>query len=216
MRSSSAGSSTISRPLKRPTTSAVRSSAVGPRPPLVTISARPSSRMNRSAASRSWGRSPTIWITAASTPSSRRRSDSHGPLRSEMIPVRTSVPVMRIPARGRSWRRLPSCALGLLARRQHRVRRRGEVEADGAAGRRHVTDTPLTFILTDALPRVSSSLEEVFTGIVCPTLKISPGISFLPVPSTRQTYTAPVGTSWSLTVDATVRVRGARWCVALW
>ena len=79
-----------------------------------------------------------------------------------------------------------------------------------------VTDTPLTFILTDALPRVNSSLEEVFTGIVCPALKISPGISFLPVPSTRQTYTAPVGTSWSLTLDATVRVRGARWCVALW
>ena len=65
---------------KRPTISAVRSSAVGPRPPLVMITAIPWSRMYRSAASRSSGRSPTIWIIAASTPSSRRRSDSHGPV----------------------------------------------------------------------------------------------------------------------------------------
>ena len=45
------------------------------------------------------GRSPTITISAVSIPCSRRRSDSHGPLRSEMIPDSTSVPVMRIPAR---------------------------------------------------------------------------------------------------------------------
>ena len=37
MSSSSRSSSTISRPENRPTTSAVRSSAVGPRPPLVMI-----------------------------------------------------------------------------------------------------------------------------------------------------------------------------------
>ena len=37
IRSSSAASSTIGRPAKPPTTSAVRSSAVGPSPPLVTI-----------------------------------------------------------------------------------------------------------------------------------------------------------------------------------
>ena len=100
IRSSSAGSSSISRPENRATISAVRSSAVGPRPPLVTTSAIPCSDMLRSAASRSSGRSPTIWIIAASTPISRSRSESHGPLRSEMIPVSTSVPVMRIPARG--------------------------------------------------------------------------------------------------------------------
>ena len=55
MRSSSASSSTISRPQKRPTISAVRSSAVGPRPPLVMISAIPSSRMNSRVANRSAG-----------------------------------------------------------------------------------------------------------------------------------------------------------------
>ena len=40
MRSESGSSSTISRPWKPPTTSAVRSSAVGPRPPLVTTRSR--------------------------------------------------------------------------------------------------------------------------------------------------------------------------------
>ncbi len=39
--SSSSASSTISRPANSPTISAVRSSAVGPRPPLVTINAIP-------------------------------------------------------------------------------------------------------------------------------------------------------------------------------
>ncbi len=43
IRPSSASSSTISRPWKRPTTSAVRSSAVGPRPPLVRTTSRPCS-----------------------------------------------------------------------------------------------------------------------------------------------------------------------------
>ncbi len=50
-----------------------------------------------------------------------------------------------------------------------------------------VTDTPLTFIFTDALPSVSSSLDDVLVGIVWPTLKISPGIRRLPCPSMRQT-----------------------------
>jgi hypothetical protein len=99
MRSSNSASSTISRPANWPTISAVRSSAVGPRPPLVTISAIPESAMKRRAPIRSSGRSPTIWIIAASTPCSTRRSDSQGPLRSVMIPVSTSVPVIRMPAR---------------------------------------------------------------------------------------------------------------------
>ena len=83
-----------------PTTSAVRSSAVGPSPPLVTIRSTPCARArNRSAASRSSGRSPTqrMWVT--STPSSPSRSEIQGPLRSVTRPVRTSVPVTRIPAR---------------------------------------------------------------------------------------------------------------------
>ena len=40
MRPSSASSSTIARPWNSPTTAAVRSSAVGPRPPLVQMSIR--------------------------------------------------------------------------------------------------------------------------------------------------------------------------------
>ena len=99
MRSCSASSSTISRPWKRPTTSAVRSSAVGPRPPLVSTRSMPESDMNRSAASMSPGRSPTITVSARSTPRSRRRSASHGPLRSLTRPVSTSVPVTTMPAR---------------------------------------------------------------------------------------------------------------------
>ena len=49
IRSSSASSSTISRPWNAPTTSAVRSSAVGPRPPLVTTRSMPSRAKKRSA-----------------------------------------------------------------------------------------------------------------------------------------------------------------------
>ena len=50
IRSESASSSTISRPWNRPTTSAVRSSAVGPRPPLVITRSSPCAAMNSSAA----------------------------------------------------------------------------------------------------------------------------------------------------------------------
>ena len=65
----------------------------------MTARSIPSSRMCRSAASRSSGRSPTIVISATSTPSSPSRSESHGPLRSVTKPLSTSVPVTRIPAR---------------------------------------------------------------------------------------------------------------------
>ena len=95
IRSSSALSSASGRPANSATTSAVRSSAVGPRPPLVTTRSSPA--MKRSASSMSSRRSATTTISATSTPCSRRRSDSHGPLRSEMIPDSTSVPVMRMP-----------------------------------------------------------------------------------------------------------------------
>ena len=62
IRSSNASSSTIARPCAFPTTSAVRSSAVGPNPPLVRIKSSPSPAMNRSAPSISPGRSPTIVV----------------------------------------------------------------------------------------------------------------------------------------------------------
>ncbi|CFR72805.1 Uncharacterised protein [Mycobacterium tuberculosis] len=45
------------------------------------------------------GRSPQIVMCANSTPSSRSRSAIQGPLRSWTRPVRTSVPVITMPAR---------------------------------------------------------------------------------------------------------------------
>src|SRR5215210_1510028 len=99
MRASSSGSSRSSRPVKPATTSIVMSSAVGPSPPLVTTRSTPWSAMKRSWASTSSGRSPVIVMCASSTPSSSRRSDSQGPLRSLTRPVRTSVPVTTMPAR---------------------------------------------------------------------------------------------------------------------
>src|SRR5690625_182641 len=106
MWASRAGSSTTSRPQNRATVSTVRSSAVGPRPPLVMIRSTPSAARNRSWASMSRGRSPQIVMCANSTPSSRSRSASHGPLRSAIRPVSTSVPVTTIPARALTGPRL--------------------------------------------------------------------------------------------------------------
>ena len=54
---------------------------------------------------------------------------------------------------------------------------------DGGTG----TGVPLTFIWTDALPRVSRSLGAVWGGIASPELKIFPGISRFPAPSTTHT-----------------------------
>ena len=68
--------------------------------------------------------------------------------------------------------------------------------ADGAT----CTVLPFTFICTELLPSVSNILGAVCGGIVCPELKICPAISFFPVPSTRHTYTVPVGMSSSLAV----------------
>src|ERR1035437_5350537 len=81
------------------------------------------------------------------------------------------------------------------------------------------TVLPLTFIVTELFPRVSSSLAAVSVGIAFPTFSISPGISFLPVPSTTQTYTWPVGVSCSFTVlglaTGIVIRRGPR-CLGAW
>src|SRR5215212_932471 len=92
-------SRTRGRPANRATTSAVRSSAVGPRPPLVTTRSTPVEARKRSAASRLSARSPTTTISETSTPSSPRRSEIQGPFRSETRPVSTSVPVTTIAAR---------------------------------------------------------------------------------------------------------------------
>ena len=91
-------SSFSGRPAKRPTISPVRSSAVGPRPPLVTIRSIPSASRNFSASSRSSGRSATTMMWATSIPSSASRSLTQGPLTSVMRAVITSVPVTTIPA----------------------------------------------------------------------------------------------------------------------
>ncbi len=52
----------------------------------------------------------------------------------------------------------------------------------------------------EALPSVRRSLLARWAGVVWLAAKILPWIRILPLPSTRQTWTCPVGTSWSLTV----------------
>ncbi len=99
IRSSSAGSTDIGRPANPATTSAVRSSAVGPSPPDVMIRSIRSEARNSSAARTSEGRSPTTITCASETPAPRSCSASHGPLASRMIPESTSVPVTTMPAR---------------------------------------------------------------------------------------------------------------------
>ncbi len=99
IRSSSAASTAIGRPATDATTSAVRSSAVGPSPPLVTTRSIPASARNRRAAERSSSRSPTTMTCATSTPRERNSPDSHGPFSSRTNPESTSVPVTTMPAR---------------------------------------------------------------------------------------------------------------------
>ena len=100
MRSRIASSRTRSTPANPATTSPVRSSAVGPRPPLVTISALPAVAAHRSAASRSPGRSPTSCRCATSNPRAVSSLASHGPLASAITPVMSSLPVSSTAARG--------------------------------------------------------------------------------------------------------------------
>ena len=99
-----ASSSSSGAPANAATTSAVRSSAVGPSPPEVTISAAPASAANRSAAARSSGRSPTIVTCATSNPSRPSSRATNGPLRSAIAPESSSLPVTTTAARGRSER----------------------------------------------------------------------------------------------------------------
>ena len=90
-------------PGTRPRPRAVRSSAVGPSPPLVTTRSTPRRPGSAAPPCMSSGGRPTTSVWARSTPSSRRRSDSHGPLRSVTRPVSTSVPVTTMPARALTW-----------------------------------------------------------------------------------------------------------------
>src|SRR3954452_16943119 len=143
MRASRAGSWTIARPQNSATIRIVRSSAVGPRPPEVITRSMPSAAMKRSWAVMSSGRSPQIEMCARSTPSSNRRSASHGPLRSCTRPVSTSVPVTTIPARTltraagrRGWRAVRSRAGPRFAGGQRLGPARRELVADDAGARR--------------------------------------------------------------------------------
>ena len=69
-RVSRAGSRLDGRPCQSPTTTAVRSSAVGPRPPEVTTRSTRDRARKSSASIRSWGRSPTTTVKPTSTPDS--------------------------------------------------------------------------------------------------------------------------------------------------
>ena len=94
MASSDGRSSSSGTPMAAATTSAVRSSSVGPRPPLMTTrSERPVvSRMAESRSSRS---SETSVFRRAMTPRSQSRSMSQAELVSTICPVRSSSPVAR-------------------------------------------------------------------------------------------------------------------------
>ena len=74
-------SSTSARPWKRPRTSAVRSSAVGPRPPLVTTSARTLGPQEHAARRDLLGPVADDDDRRVSAAQLGQRSDSHGPLR---------------------------------------------------------------------------------------------------------------------------------------
>ena len=79
-------------PMAAATTSAVRSSSVGPRPPLMTTRSE-REVVSRSAAARSSRSSPTSVLRRAITPRSQSRSMSHTELVSRIWPVRSSSPV---------------------------------------------------------------------------------------------------------------------------
>src|SRR6185436_5932562 len=153
--SSSSSSSTSSRSVKRATISTVMSSAVGPRPPLVTIRSTSCSARNRSCASMSCGRSAQIVMCASSTPSSSSLSDSHGPFRSRTRPVRTSVPVTTMPARAltpyetspRAWLHAGAGPVGQLLRAP-----RAEGERDRVPAGRHLDPLAVLPQLHVALP----------------------------------------------------------------
>ncbi len=100
---SSASSTTSSSPAARATTSTVRSSCVGPRPPETRHAS--ASNPSRRAVSSSSGESPTIVIRAGSRPFFSASAARNGPFRSVRSPRTSSLPVTTTSARGRSLTR---------------------------------------------------------------------------------------------------------------
>ena len=149
MRASRAWSRKSGRSLNSATTSIVRSSAVGPRPPLVITRSTPCRAMKASWARMSAGRSPQIVMWASSMPSSSRRSDSQGPFRSCTRPVSTSVPVTTIPARAATRKTRP----GPFAHRQRPARPRAEAKPRARRSARW-RGLPLRVISTEVFPRL--------------------------------------------------------------
>ena len=99
IRRSSSSSRTSGRPATRATSSTVRSSCVGPRPP--ETRQRSASKPWANALSRSSTRSPTIAIRTGSRPSRTASAARNGPLRSWRSPRTSSEPVTTIAACGR-------------------------------------------------------------------------------------------------------------------
>ena len=92
MASSEGSCSSSGTPMAAATTSAVRSSSVGPRPPLITTRSE-REVVSCSAAARSSRSSATSVLRRAMTPRSQSRSMSQTELVSRICPVRSSSPV---------------------------------------------------------------------------------------------------------------------------
>ena len=155
----------------------------------MTTRSTPWEAMKRSASPMSSRRSATITISATSIPRSRRRSDSHGPLRSEMIPDSTSVPVMRMPAR-----RL-TCRSAAAPRAARAGACRGAARSRPAwSGRGRRSCGRPTRSRAWPLPKETRKRGR---GSACCARRPAGrwlSISARPLASTRQTLTVPVGT----------------------
>src|ERR1700722_9017714 len=129
--------------------------------------------MKSSAARMSCGLSPTIVVCARSTPSSRRRSASQGPLRSLTRPVRTSVPVTTMPAR--------TLTSGSLAARLFRggerlaAARLGDRVADRLAGFGHGPFLAVEEHLHRAVAERDLKAPRVVGGRALPSFQFEPG-----------------------------------------
>jgi len=98
MRSAEAESSTSGTPSTLATVSLVRSSAVGPMPPVEITTSACASAWRHAHASRS-GQSPTVSTQTTSTPISKSLSAIQLAFESTMRPVVSSSPVERMAAR---------------------------------------------------------------------------------------------------------------------
>ena len=138
-------------------------------------------------------RSPTIITWASSIPTSRRRSASHGPLRSWRRPESTSVPVTTMPARAVPAR---SCsrACRQLSRRERRHACSADRIADRFLGGRHF----LVLAVDEQFDVIVAEVQfepRCMVGVLMPSSGsgIAPGISLRPPSPTRQTQMRPFG-----------------------